>query len=170
MISFHLGSEVMHIEKQTMSRNRIIRDFIYMDVERIRSFVAQVSEGLTSEKSAEIGREVQGESSLEGSLPFIAKATGGASYHFLKSSSETKSLHDHIFEEFFQNINSEGMLTHVAKMQANDWREDLFTDGNFFLTTGLFKIVDYQATINSIDALPDLINTIVRITSKAQTA
>lgn len=68
----------------------LIRDFIYLDVERVRSFVAQTSGGLTSERTHQNQHQVGGEGQVEGGIPLIAKATGSTDYHYLRSHSETK--------------------------------------------------------------------------------
>lgn len=51
-----------------------------MDVERIRSFVAQASGGLTSERSSQSEHQAGGEGQVEGGLPFIARASGTVDY------------------------------------------------------------------------------------------
>src|SRR5260370_20299921 len=78
-----------------------VRDFIYLDVERIRSFVAQASGGLTSELTRQAEHQVGGEGGASGGLPFLATVSGKAEYHYLTSQMETKSLHDQIFQEFY---------------------------------------------------------------------
>jgi hypothetical protein len=68
--------------------NKSLRDFIYLDVERVRSFIAQLNEGLPSERSQKSEHQGGIKGSAEGSLPFIAKAVGEADYHYLRSHSE----------------------------------------------------------------------------------
>src|SRR5690348_1631063 len=84
--------------RETMA-SELIRDFIYLDIERVRSFVAQAYGGLTSERTIQGEHQMGGQGGGKGKLPFIAEASGTVDYHYLKSHSETKSLHDHIFEE-----------------------------------------------------------------------
>ena len=83
--------------------DRIIRDFIYLDVERVRSFVAQLKEGLPSERTREAEHEAGGKAAAEAGLPLITKGSGEINYHYLRSHSETSSLHDFIFEELYSN-------------------------------------------------------------------
>jgi len=114
--------------------DRVLRDFIYLDVERVRSFVAQLKEGLPSEHTRQTEHETGGKGSVEGSLPFVAKGIGEANYHYLRSHSETSSLHDFIFEEFFSSILSESLLTELGTNTTLLWSERTFEDGAFVLS------------------------------------
>ncbi len=51
-----------------------IRDFIYLDVERVRSIVAQRAGGLPGERTQQSGHNVGGTVSAEGGIPMITKA------------------------------------------------------------------------------------------------
>lgn len=127
--------------------NKNLRDFIYLDVERVRSFVAQVNEGLPSERTRGSEHEAGATGSVEGSLPFIAKGIGETNYHYLRTQSETRSLHDFIFEEFFQSLKREDMVLEFTVNTPLTWTERTFYDGAFVLATGVFKFIDYQHTI-----------------------
>ncbi|MEZ4669557.1 MAG: hypothetical protein R3E39_16760 [Anaerolineae bacterium] len=150
-----------------MSDGNAIRDFIYLDIERIRSFVAQMSQGLPSERTSETGKEMGGEGSVEGGLLF-AKLKGGTDFRYLKSDTETKSLHDHIFEEFLQGLAKRKLLISVPDDNV-DWSDSNFEDGGFILAKGVFKIVDYRATVESLQNASNLMKLIVRIVSKTGT-
>lgn len=113
----------------------LIRDFIYLDIERVRSFVAQTSGGLPSERTHQAQHQVGGEGQVEGGLPFIAKATGSTDYHYLRSQSETKSLHDHIFEELYHKLQAEKHITDLSPTDETIWTESFFRDSTFVLVS-----------------------------------
>jgi hypothetical protein len=129
-----------------------------MDIERIRSFVAQIAGGLASERTT--GSEHQGElkGAVEAAIPLVTKATGDASYHYLRSQSETKSLHDHIFEEFYQGLRSTDSLTELSNDKRFSWDESNFKDGHFILAKGMFKLIDYNYTIRLIQNIPNILD------------
>ena len=131
-----------------MSSNSL-RDFIYLDIERVRSFVAQLNEGLPSERSKGSEQEAGTAGSVEGSLPFVVKGIGEVNYHYLRTQSETRSLHDFIFEEFFRGLNRENMLHEITVNTPLTWTERTFSDGAFALVAGIFKFIDYQYTIKA---------------------
>lgn len=127
--------------------NKSLRDFIYLDVERVRSFVAQLKEGLPSESSRTSEHQTATKGSAEGGLPFIAKVTGEVDYHYTRSNSETRSLHDYIFEELFRSLKSENLVFELETNTTLLWSESNLKDGNFIQSSGIFKFIDYQHTM-----------------------
>ncbi|MBN1453197.1 MAG: hypothetical protein JW963_19445 [Anaerolineales bacterium] len=151
-----------------MGKKEGIRDFIYLDIERVRSFVAQLSEGLTSARTLGTEHQTGGEVSGEGSIPLLAKASGAADYHFMRSRSETKSLHDHIFEELLDGLREKGLLTRVPNHDFK-WKQSAFSDGMFILVSGIVKIVDYKSGIEALENFPKLMKLLVKIMSQGET-
>ena len=148
----------------------LIRDFIYLDIERVRSFLAQVSGGLTSERTAGSEHQTGAEGQVKGRLPLLAEASGDVNYHYLRSQSETKSLHDHIFEELYSQLETSESLTDLSYINASHWIENFFKDGRFIKTRGLLKIVDYQSVKVNMEALPKVLETLAKLSSVAGSA
>jgi len=146
------------------NNKKAIRDFIYLDIERVRSFQAQLSEGLTSERVMEKEREVGGVANIEGGFPFIAKAQGSSDYRFIKGSSETKSLHDYIFEEFNESLKRHSLVKLIQK-QNFVWQTSSFKDGMFVMTSGEFQIVDYSAVSEVLKAAPEMVKLFAKVTN-----
>lgn len=140
-----------------------IRDFIYLDVERVRSFYAQLSKGLPSERSTERSAEFGADASVEGSI-FIAKGQGSIDSRYVRTDSETKSLHDHIFEEFLRKIQDENRVRTLPETKF-EWKESNFFDGRFYLVRGVVKIIDYHYIVNMLTGLPKLLNLFSRISA-----
>lgn len=143
--------------------NHPIRDFIYLDIERVRSFVAQASGGLPSERTSQAQHQTGGQGQVQGHIPLIAQASGSTDYHYVRSQSETKSLHDHIFAEFYNCLKSGDRITDLSNLKEANWTETFFQDSAFVLTKGLLKIVDYQSMMVSMQNLPTLFETILRL-------
>jgi hypothetical protein len=94
-----------------MPDETLLRDFIYLDIERVRSFVAQIAGGLTSELGTKDEQKTAHKTELQGGLPAgIVKGTGGTDYHYVRTQSETRSLHDAIFHEFHGAVLDAGQL------------------------------------------------------------
>jgi hypothetical protein len=146
----------------------IIRDFIYLDVERIRSFVAQAKGGLTSEVKSETQQGGGVKGSGKAKVPFLLEGGAEADYHLFKTSSETKSLHDHLFDEFYEALLADTRTDRVLRLDDRDpdeWVESAFSDGSFVLTSGLFKILDYKFAAESIQNMPKNYETVVKLFS-----
>lgn len=144
------------------------RDFIYLDVERIRSVVAQSAGGIASERKREAQHTAGGKASGEGGLPFIAKMGGEANYHYVRSNSETLSLHDYIFSEFYKLLEDANTLGGFGVPSSEDWEEDKFIDGNFMIVEGVIKVMDYQYAMEFMRAAPDLMKIAAKLSSSNQ--
>ena len=152
-----------------MDDEMLLRDFIYMDVERVRSFVAQVTGGLTSELGTKDEEKSAEKGELQGGLPGgILRSTGGVDYHYVRTQSETKSLHDAIFHEFHHAVLQEGHLIDLTSLTEEAWAEDLFTDGAFLATRGALKIMDYHSAARTLESLPKIEAAIARLASLGQ--
>jgi len=57
------------------------RDFVYLDVERVRSCVAQAGGGVPMERTGSREHEVGGKTSIAGGIPLLARVEGHADYH-----------------------------------------------------------------------------------------
>lgn len=133
-----------------------IRDFIYLDAERVRSFSAQFFGGVPSERTTLREHQTGGEGSASGKVPFIADVSGAVNYHYLRSQAETRSLHDHLFAEFFDRLVSDHKIRDLGAIPENQWQDSLFKDGAFFHVRCPVKIVDYKANVALLEAMPDL--------------
>jgi hypothetical protein len=152
-----------------MNEEMPLRDFIYLDIERVRSFVAQVTGGLTSELGTKGEEKTAGKGELRGGLPGgILTGTGGVDYHYVQTQSETKSLHDAIFHEFHRAVLEPGRLIDLTTLTAEAWVEDLFTDGAFLTTGGALKIMDYHSAARTLESLPKIEAAVARLASLGQ--
>lgn len=125
-----------------------IRDFIYLDIERIRSYVSQVYGGLIVERTStlEHGHTVQG--SMTATLPLAFKANADLSKYILKSDAETKSLHDQIFDQFYQALLLTKSLRHITDADSDNWDKTIFNDGTFLSVKAVITITDYRYVSN----------------------
>ena len=146
-----------------------IRDFIYLDIERIRSYISQVYGGLTIERtsSLERGTNVQGSIAvtLPLPLPLPLKATADLSKYVVKSDAETKSLHDQIFDHFYQALLLTKSLRHITDTDSTSWDKAIFNDGTFLSVKPVITITDYKYVKHFAENLPNLSSMISRATA-----
>jgi hypothetical protein len=76
-----------------------VRDFVYLDVERVKSLLAQLEQGLLTDRTTSRGstESVTGHAGL--SVPAIGAVGSSAEYAWQHHASETRTLHDHIFNQ-----------------------------------------------------------------------
>lgn len=76
-----------------------IRDFIYLDVDRLRSILSQIEKGYISELEKTNSSEQEVGVEIGGGLFNVLKASGNANFIWQKQERETRSLHDYIFKK-----------------------------------------------------------------------
>ena len=74
-----------------------VRDFIYLDVDRLKSIVAQLEGGLLEQTATATGSSKSLEGGAEAGIPGLAKVGGTGQYVWTDQASETRTLHDHIY-------------------------------------------------------------------------
>jgi hypothetical protein len=137
----------------------VLRDFIYLDAERLRSFAAQILGGVPEEEMREKGHELGGEAAAEAGLWRFVRAQGGMDYRYHRTATETRSMHHQVYSLFEEAIQEEGLLQAVDEAFDfdNDWLPETFADGSFVKVRGLVRCTDYGAAIDFMESFPTLI-------------
>ncbi|MCY4009532.1 MAG: hypothetical protein OXF22_07260 [Anaerolineaceae bacterium] len=143
----------------------MLHDYIYLDIERVRSYYAQLSKGLSEGRIQREETEGAGEASAGLSIPLTPiKAEGSLDFRYRRSSEETFSLHDYIVEDFLKLLREKKLLTDLSE-HPFDWKPCSFQDGMFILAHGAIRIIDYKYIVSTLENLPEiekLINKISR--------
>lgn len=126
----------------------VVRDFIYLDVERLKSILSQVDEGYlektdisqTTSGSAKAGAELQ--------IPLLVKAGGTGEYLASNQIAETRTLHDHIYNYVERLLREQNRLFVLhEELDASKWLNDAtradINDTAFVLVTGRPLINDF---------------------------
>jgi len=137
------------------SRKPLLRDFIYLDWERVRSLAAQLFEGVPQDTSSNRGHEIGAEAQIEGGILGFVKGHGGGDYRYFRTDSETRSLHHYIYSLLEKRLETEGLVTSIDRDSDFDqWTEDFFHDGQFVRVTGVVRLMDYSWVSTMLEALP----------------
>lgn len=100
----------------------LTRDFIYLDVERIRSLYSQIEQGVVESLTQEKGSEQKVEGKLEGGLPLIGKAGVASEALWKRKDSETCVLHDHMFNHVEMRLRKSKHFTDInTKYSVESW-------------------------------------------------
>jgi hypothetical protein len=128
-----------------------IRDFIYLDVERMKSIFSQVEKGLIETTSSEKGedKELKGKVGTGGILSALGfKAEGSAGVLFQNAETETRTLHDHMYNHIENKLIEGDSITEIDVSMKNAWENDdiqkIITDTSFILVKGRIMIDDYE--------------------------
>ena len=111
----------------------IVRQFLYLDTEQIRSFVAQIEKGLpeTKEKVSLKRKTGGGKGSIK--LPTIAEVGIDGSVLWETSSAETISMHHYLFSIFEEAIQTSSKAINIDKHTKLDTCLDLLKKGSLFV-------------------------------------
>ncbi|MDO5840827.1 MAG: hypothetical protein Q4Q27_12005 [Methanosarcina mazei] len=152
---------------------RCIRDFIYVDIERVKSIISQFEEGVVNETQILSGNS--GGSSLcgEGGLAGILKGGVNSEFKFHRQLSETKSLHDYIYNKVESLLLNENQLLRIPNEETYTYSPNLRTSlGNtsFILAKGKVTINDFSRLSKLLDNYEELSKYIAKcaISSKKQ--
>lgn len=142
-----------------------LKDFIYMDIDRIRSFTSQLYEGIPESIDSKNGKEQDIKGSVKGSVPLLGGGGVEGGLLFRKETTETKSLQNYIYTLFENKLSDlEKLKILDEKFDEEEWgngivRNDL-KETDFIKITANVKIFDYEYldnTFNMIKELPNII-------------
>lgn len=137
--------------------SKALRDFVYLDWERVRSLAAQLLEGLPEEGKRESRHDVGTKGRLEASAFTLLKGQGEADHRYFRSTHETRSFHHHVYSLFEDQLIRQELLTIVdSDFVSRNWVPNSFCDGQFVLITGLVRIMDYGWVSSMMESLPEL--------------
>lgn len=144
-----------------------IRDFIYLDVERMKSIYAQIYEGLnessTEEKSNK--KAISGKGSASGGIPILSQLKGelGGEILWENKETETKTLHDHMYNIIEEVLKEQDSIYVINEDNSNikkAWKKGTVSnempDDSFILIKGRVMIDDYERFSMIADNFEDL--------------
>lgn len=151
-----------------VQNNTMIRDFVYLDWERVRSFAAQLFRGVPEEAMAGEGSDVTVEGRLEGSIPALLKGQAGVDYRYFRTQDETRSFHHYVYTLVEDRLIKDGRVTKIdAGFDFNRWTNGFFNDGQFVLVKGAVRFMDYEWMSSTLEALPKMLGTVQRMETLA---
>lgn len=158
-----------------MTKLLSVRDFIYLDVDRLKSIVAQTQEGLTTETVESKGRSKEADIRTQGSLLGFLNAAGGLKMLWQQQNSETRTLHDNIYTLVEQTLIENELLT---TMPGDVTQEDIakvflgdrLGSTSFILATGIVVINDYNSLRAFLDDWNSFTKFVTWSAAESQTA
>jgi hypothetical protein len=122
----------------------ILRDFLYVDIARVRSFLAQMAEGVPEQLVSAVssGRQRQGGLQLP---PISFQATGSNN----RQMEETRSLNDSLFMLFEEAAESLGWLRDISEEAAD---MDAWASGRLHQSLPASSIIRITSSTRLVDA------------------
>ena len=151
-----------------------LKDFIYLDIDRIRSLTSQLFEGIPEAIDSKNGKEQDIKGKVKGGVPLLISGGLEGSLLFRQEKTETKSLQHYIYVLFENKLNDlEELKVLDGKFDEKDWvdgivREDL-KETDFIKITTNVKIFDYEYLDNVFKMVKGLPDTVAELTSMSLT-
>jgi hypothetical protein len=134
-----------------------LKDFTYLDIDRVKSFIAQLYEGVPEAFEEIAGKERGGSGEAGVDILGLLKLGGGGSILYQKSMTETRSVHRYLYTLFERKLKDLNKLIDIdANFPIEQWTLDKFEDGEFVLINGKVQIINYRSVISSIQMIPEL--------------
>ncbi len=138
-----------------------IRDFIYLDTDRLKSIIAQVEKGVLLSSTNVRTKGIETSLSAEGGILGFMKAIGAGNFIWQNQESETKTLHDNIYNKVEDTLITNDILIRVpdnykeANVEIDKFRKEL-KDNMFVLLNGKININDFTQVRIIIENFNDL--------------
>lgn len=152
-----------------------LKDFIYLDLDRVRSLASQLFEGVPEVLDSKSGKEEDITGKAKGNIPFLASGELNGSLLFRQEKTETKSLQHYIYILFESKlIELEKLIVLNDKYSKDDRNLDVVR--NELNETGIIKITaeveifDYEYVDNFLKMFKDLPDTVAELSSLGSTA
>ena len=131
-----------------------IRDFIYLDIERLKSIISQIESGVIEKYNGTEGTEKSTSGNIEAGILGFIKGTGEAEVAIQKAVTETKSLHDYIYNKVEFALMERKLVYEFPNKSIKKYSDEirnLLGPSSFILIKGKVKINDF-GHINEIFA------------------
>jgi hypothetical protein len=142
-------------ERATPVFNTQLKDFIYLDIDRVRSFVAQLYQGVPETLEEKRGTEKTGKSDLGLDVPGLVRLGIGGEILYQRSASETRSAHHHLYNLFEQRLVELDKLLRIdSGFERSHWTPGVLCDGKFTLVHGRAQVIDYRSVVIALQMIP----------------
>jgi len=121
-----------------------VRDFIYMDVERLKSILAQLNRGLPEQKSTTLTESDKDTFGGEGGFLNFFKLSGDNQYLWQSQSTQSQTLHDHIYNSVESLLTQKNLIMDVPGNLSEDEIKQQIGPTSFVLLKGNCYINDYS--------------------------
>jgi hypothetical protein len=134
---------------------------VYLDTDKLKSIIAQIEHGLSDTTSQLKSKDSEISLEGEGSLFGFLKSVAGAKYVWQNQATETKTLHDNIYNRVEDALISNDLLVTIpGTLQQENITNSEFTslidDTSFILAKGRININDFTQMRLMLDNFNEL--------------
>ena len=143
-----------------------IREFIYLDMDKINSILSQIEEGLLLEttESHEDGEKVNGKIGFGKLIEYFIKSEINPEISTSDNKGERKILHDYVYNYLESKLIKENKIIKIEDSNETTLPRNITTD-SYVLLKGKIKLEDYNYMLNTIENFNNLTIALEIITS-----
>ncbi|PAV12880.1 hypothetical protein ASJ81_19525 [Methanosarcina spelaei] len=132
---------------------RNVRDFIYIDIDRVKSIISQLEEGLVDQTQTLKGKSEGAALGGEGGITGFLKGKADSELKLHQQLSETKSMHDYIYNKAEKLLLDKKQLLRVPNKETSysEKMRDSIGRNSFVLVRGKILINDFSQLKKLID-------------------
>lgn len=124
-----------------------IRDFVYLDIERVRSLVSQLEEGVIETFSKSLGSNSKVSGNIKGGILGIASGESGIEQLWRRDTQENRSLNDFLYTRLEDQLVKEGLVDRINSESIDEDGLEGFRSG---LSSTQFLLLDAQVELNDL--------------------
>ena len=135
-----------------------IREYIYLDIDRLESIFSQMEKGLLIKKTEELEKEggVKGNVGSGFLADLLLDVGAEGNLLFTKREDETKILHDYMYNLIEKKMKDESELIEIPKKFSKDEYRNGIKSDSFILLKCHIKIEDFTAISDIIQEINNL--------------
>lgn len=139
----------------------IVRQFLYLDTEQVRSFVAQIEKGLPEKQAKVLVRRSAGGAKGSIRIPTVAEVGIDGRVLWESSSTETLSMHHYLFSIFEEAIRSSQKVINIdMHTKLATCLDRLREDSVFVIVRGDIQISPVERPF--IEPISELVNWLIK--------
>jgi hypothetical protein len=144
-----------------------VRDFIYLDVDRLKSILAQIDKGYIEQQASTRAQAKTGSAGAEAAIPGLVKLGGTGQLVWSQQATETRTLHDHIYAYVEERLKSERLILDLnERLDEASW---LDPDARATVASTAYVLVRGRMVFNDLERMRTVlreVNDIVRLVAK----
>lgn len=134
-----------------------IRDFLYLDVERVKSIYAQLEKGLVTGKEKIEGKTKEVSGKGGGEINTLFSLTAEGKFIWENEERETKTLHDYIYNYIESKLCNNNSIVFVdSSTVTKDWLNSQL--GKFNIDPNSFILIRGRINLDDYDYLKRILN------------
>lgn len=132
-------------------KQRELKDFLYLDFERVRSFYAQMFSGETQTRTTSTNRDSSLKTKVGVKIAGLFGLEAAPSISIARGSTETKSLHHQLYIEFEEQLEKWKKVSEINTFNST-------TEKPFIKIHGRIQIIDYKGLLKRLAKTFDLMD------------